>query len=54
MALDALHPALRPCLNQVRLNEISSNGQIKPNQISLDDKGEKIWSKLSVSWTQRT
>ena len=54
MAPNALHPALHPCLNQVSLNEINSNGQIKPSEISLDDKGEKIWSKLSVSWTQRT
>ena len=41
MAPDALHPALHPCLNQVRLNEICSKGQIKPSQISLHDKGEK-------------
>ena len=37
----------------VRLNEISSNGQIKPNQISLDDKGKKKRSKVSASLTHR-
>ena len=47
-------PALHLCLNQVRLNEISSNVQIKPNQISLDKKKKKNKKILSVSLTERT
>ena len=46
--------AVHPCLNQVRSNEISSNVQIKPNQISLDKKKKKNKKILSVSLTQRT
>ena len=32
-----LRPALQPCLNKIRLDEISSNVQIQPNQISLHE-----------------
>ena len=47
-----LRPALQPCLNKIRLDEISSNVQIKPNQISLHEKEKNIRS--SVSLTRRT
>ena len=40
----SLFPALQPYLNQIRLNDSSSNVQIKPNQIFLDEKeNNKIW-----------
>ena len=50
--LPPLRLALQPCLNKIRLDEISSNVQIKPNLISLDEKEKKYG--LSVSLTQRT
>ena len=50
--LPPLCPALQPCPNKIRLDELSSNVSIKPNQISLDEKEKKYG--LSVSLTQRT
>ena len=42
--LPPLCPALQPCPNKIRLDELSSNVSIKPNQISLDEKEKNIWS----------
>ena len=50
----SLHPVLHPCLNQVRLNEVSSNVQAKQTKFLQMKRKENICSNISVSLTKRT
>ena len=54
MALDALHPALHPRLNQVTLNEIRSNGQIKQARFLYMTRGRKSETKTTLVFNSET